>query len=59
MTGLYLGNIDPFKAMHAVVTRQSDNGIFEPQEALSVEDAVRMSAAMNTIAPPCCFIDCR
>ena len=42
MTGIYLGNIDPFKAMHAVVTRESDNGIFEPQEALSVEDAVRM-----------------
>lgn len=42
MTGIYLGNIDPFKAMHAVVTRQSDAGIFEPQEAISVEDAVRM-----------------
>lgn len=42
MTGIYLGNIDPFKAMHAVVTRQSDAGIFEPQEAVSVEDAVRM-----------------
>lgn len=42
MTGIYLGNIDPFKAMHAVVTRQSDAGIFEPEEAVSVEDAVRM-----------------
>lgn len=42
MTGIYLGNIDPFKAMHAVVTRQSDAGTFEPQEAVTVEDAVRM-----------------
>ena len=42
MTGIYLGNIDAFKAMHAVVTRQSDAGTFEPQEAVSVEDAVRM-----------------
>ena len=42
MTGIYLGNINPFKAMAAVVTRVSDDGIFEPQEAVSVDDAVRM-----------------
>ena len=42
MTGIYLGNIDPFKAMYASVTRQSDKGIFEPQEAISVRDALRM-----------------
>lgn len=42
MTGIYLGNIDPFKAMQAVVTRQSDAGLFEPQEAVTVDDAVRM-----------------
>ena len=42
MTGLYLGNIDPFLAMYAMVTRQSDAGIFEPQEAISVADALRM-----------------
>jgi predicted amidohydrolase YtcJ len=42
MTGIYLGNIDPFKAMYATVTRQSDMGIFEPQEAISVRDALRM-----------------
>lgn len=42
MTGLYLGNIDPFKAMYASVTRQSDIGIFEPQEAISVKDALKM-----------------
>lgn len=42
MTGIYLGNIDPFRAMYATVTRQSDMGIFEPQEAISVRDALRM-----------------
>lgn len=42
MTGIYLGNINPFTAMEAVVTRVSDMGVFEPQEAVSVEDAVRM-----------------
>lgn len=42
MTGIYLGNIDPFKAIYAMVTRQSDMGIFEPREAISVRDALRM-----------------
>jgi predicted amidohydrolase YtcJ len=42
MTGIYLGNIDPFKAIFATVTRQSDMGIFEPKEAISVRDALRM-----------------
>ena len=42
MTGIYLGNIDPFKAMYATVTRQSDMGVFEPQEAISIRDALRM-----------------
>lgn len=42
MTGLYLGNIDPFKAMQALVTRQSDTGVFEPEEAISIADAIRM-----------------
>lgn len=42
MTGIYLGNIDPFKAMYATVTRQSDIGIFQPQEAISVNDALKM-----------------
>ena len=42
MTGIYLGNIDPLRAMYATVTRQSDMGIFEPQEAISVRDALRM-----------------
>lgn len=42
MTGLYLGNVNPFLAMNALVTRQSDAGIFEPQEAISVRDALKM-----------------
>lgn len=42
MTGIYLGNVEPFTAMEAMVTRGSDDGTFEPQEAISVEDAVRM-----------------
>lgn len=28
--------------MYAAVTRQSDVGLFEPQEAISVEDAIKM-----------------
>lgn len=42
MTGIYLGNVEPFVAMGAMVTRGSDDGLFEPQEAISVEDALRM-----------------
>ena len=42
MTGIYLGNVEPFIAMQAMVTRGSDDGVFEPHEAISVEDALRM-----------------
>lgn len=42
MTGIYLGNVEPFTAMQAMVTRGSDDGVFEPHEAISVEDALRM-----------------
>lgn len=42
MTGIYLHNINPFPAMQAVVTRQSDAGEFEPQEAVSVHEALQM-----------------
>jgi len=42
MTGIYLGNVEPFPAIEAMVTRQSDDGLFEPQEAITVEDALRM-----------------
>lgn len=42
MTGIYLDNINPFSAIYATVTRQSDIGVFEPQEAISIRDALRM-----------------
>jgi predicted amidohydrolase YtcJ len=42
MTGIYLGNIDPFKAIAASVTRDSDNGLFEPEQAVTVEEALKM-----------------
>lgn len=42
MTGIYLGNVEPFTAMQAMVTRESDDGLFEPHEAISVKDALRM-----------------
>ena len=42
MTGIYLGNINPYRAMYALVTRQSDAGVFEPQEAITVDQALRM-----------------
>jgi len=42
MTGIYLGNISPVKAMAATVTRTSDMGVFEPEQAISVMDALRM-----------------
>lgn len=42
MTGIYLGNVEPFTAMEAMVTRGSDKGVFEAHEAISVEDALRM-----------------
>jgi predicted amidohydrolase YtcJ len=42
MTGIYIGNINPYRAMYAMITRQSDDGIFEPQEALTVDQALKM-----------------
>lgn len=42
MTGIYLGNINPFEAMYAAVSRQSDKGLFIPDQAISVEEAVKM-----------------
>ena len=41
-TGVYLQAIDPFLSMKTAVTRQSDMGVIQPGEALSVEDALRM-----------------
>lgn len=42
MTGIYMGNIDPFKAIYASVTRNSDKGEFAPEQAISVTEALKM-----------------
>lgn len=42
VTGIYLDNINPFLAIYAAVTRQSDNGVFEPGQAVSVTEALKM-----------------
>ena len=42
MTGIYLANINPFSAVYAAVTRTSDAGTFEPKEAVSVTEAIKM-----------------
>jgi predicted amidohydrolase YtcJ len=42
MTGIYLANINPFSAIYACVTRTSDMGVFQPEQALSVTDALKM-----------------
>ncbi len=42
MTGIYLANINPFAAIYACVTRSSDQGVFEPREAVTVTEALKM-----------------
>ena len=42
VTGVYLENTNPMKAICATVTRDSDDGKFEPEQALSVEEALKM-----------------
>ncbi|OGR31579.1 MAG: hypothetical protein A2139_13945 [Desulfobacca sp. RBG_16_60_12] len=42
MTGIYLGNINPFQAIYAMVTRDSDRGKFVPEQAISVTEALKM-----------------
>jgi len=42
MTGVYMGNINPFTSIYALVTRNSDMGIFMREQAISVTDALRM-----------------
>ncbi len=42
VTGIYLDNINPFLAIYAAVTRDSDAGIFMPEEAVSVTEALKM-----------------
>jgi predicted amidohydrolase YtcJ len=41
-TGAYLEAVNPFVHMKAAVTRMSDMGVLQPEEALSVKDALRM-----------------
>lgn len=42
MTGIYLANINPFSAIYACVTRNSDKGVFLPEQAVSVTEALKM-----------------
>jgi predicted amidohydrolase YtcJ len=42
MTGIYLANINPFSAIYACVTRTSDMGVFLPEQAISVAEALKM-----------------
>ena len=42
VTGIYLDNVNPFLAIYAAVTRESDDGIFEPAQAISVTEALSM-----------------
>jgi hypothetical protein len=42
VTGIYLDNINPFLAIYSSVTRESDKGIFMPEEAVSVTEALKM-----------------
>jgi predicted amidohydrolase YtcJ len=42
VTGIYLDNVNPFLAIYAAVTRNSDKGIFMPEEAISVTEALKM-----------------
>lgn len=42
VTGIYLDNVNPLLAIYAAVTRRSDAGIFEPGQAISVTEALKM-----------------
>jgi predicted amidohydrolase YtcJ len=42
VTGIYLANVDPFLGIYAAVTRESDMGVFEPAQAVSVTEALKM-----------------
>lgn len=42
VTGIYLVNLNPFLHMWAAVTRQSDMGIFQPEQAVTVLEALKM-----------------
>ena len=42
VTGIYLDNVNPFLAIYAAVTRNSDKGFFEPEEAITPVEALKM-----------------
>ena len=42
VTGIYLDNVNPFLGIYAAVTRNSDKGIFMPEQAVSVTEALKM-----------------
>ncbi len=42
VTGIYLTNVNPFLGVYAAVTRNSDVGIFEPEQAVTVTEALKM-----------------
>jgi predicted amidohydrolase YtcJ len=42
VTGIYLANTNPFKGIYAAVTRNSDNGIFYKEQAITVTEALKM-----------------
>ena len=42
VTGIYLVNLNPFLHMWAAVTRHSDMGIFQPEQAVTVLEALKM-----------------
>ncbi|MBA4418999.1 MAG: hypothetical protein C0392_14010 [Syntrophus sp. (in: bacteria)] len=42
VTGIYLDNVNPFLAIYGAVTRNSDKGIFMPEQAITVTEALKM-----------------
>lgn len=42
VTGIYLVNVDPLLGIYAAVSRNSDMGVFQPDQAVSVTEALRM-----------------
>jgi len=42
VTGIYPENVNPFLGIYAVVTRDSDDGLFLPRQAVSVVEALKM-----------------
>lgn len=42
LTGIVLETLDPFLHVWAAVTRQSDAGVFVPEQAITVQEALRM-----------------